>query len=52
MHQNPVFRLKRDDVGHGPEGDEVEPLAQIEIRQRSGLEKAWQSLKTIPTLQR
>ena len=40
MHQNAVFRLERDDVGDCPERDEIEPLSQIEIRKRAGLEQS------------
>ena len=52
MDKNSVLRLQRHDVGHRPERDEVEPSPQFKARQWRVLSRAWQSLKTIPTLQR
>ncbi len=40
MHENPVLRLERDDVGHRAQSDEVEALPEIESRDGRVLSKA------------
>ena len=40
MDQNSILSRQRHDVGDGPERDKVEALAQLEIRERPGLEQS------------
>ena len=39
VNQDAIFALQRHDVGDGAERDEIEPAAQIEIRQRRRLQQ-------------
>ncbi len=40
MDEDPVFVLQRDDVRHRPERDQIQSLAQVEIRERTGFEQS------------